>query len=206
MLARAGAASVGLIGCGKQGWTQVEAVSRVRDIKQVAVYSRTPQTRDEFAARMGDGLGLPVSAAATAEACVRDKDIVIAATNSAAPVVFAEWLAPGAHVNAVGANAYTRREVDDQTVLGAAIVATDDREQAKLEARELVDLVADGRLAWQDVAELGALVQGTGPKREDDRQITLFKSLGVALEDVAFARLIYHRALEREIGRDLGDI
>jgi ornithine cyclodeaminase/alanine dehydrogenase-like protein (mu-crystallin family) len=203
-LARTDATSVALIGGGKQGRTQLLAVCAVRRIGRVRVFSRTKGNREEFAARMSAELGIPVDPADDAERCVRGADIVIAATKSAEPVVLGDWLAPGTHVNAIGANAYARRELDDAAVLRAGLVVTDDRAQAKIEARELIDLVAGGGLRWEEVVELGDLVRGVHSGRMDTGQITVFKSLGIALEDVAFGNLIYRRALERGLGAEFG--
>ena len=203
LLAREDAGTCGLIGAGKQGWTQLLAVHAVRPLSLAVVYSRTPETRETFAARMSEETGIEVRAVDSAEACVRDMDIVIVATNATEPVVFGDWLTPGTHVNAVGANAYARREVDEAAVLRADVLATDDRSQAKTEAREFIDLAEAGRIAWEDIGELGPMIQGQEPGRTGAGQITLFKSLGIALEDVAFAKLIHDRAVAKGVGRTL---
>ncbi len=203
LLAREDSCTCGLIGAGKQGRTQLLAVHAVRPLERAMVYNRTRDSREDFAAGMADEIGIEVIAADSAEACVRDADIVITATRAAEPVVLGDWLAPGTHINAVGANAYARRELDEAAVLRADVRATDDRAQAKIEAREFIDLAAAGRIEWEDIGELGAMIQGHGPARSGADQITLFKSLGIALEDVAFAKLIYDRAVANGIGRTL---
>jgi ornithine cyclodeaminase/alanine dehydrogenase-like protein (mu-crystallin family) len=124
----------------------------------------------------------------------RGADIVVTAPNSSTPVVMSEWLSPGTHVNAMGADAASRRELDPQIVLRAAMVVTDDIEQAKSEAAELIDLARAGRLAWSDVMPLWRIV-GSPDFRRDHDAITLFKSLGVGLEDLAIASLLYDRAV-----------
>jgi ornithine cyclodeaminase/alanine dehydrogenase-like protein (mu-crystallin family) len=126
---------------------------------------------------------------------VRGADIAIAMTNAAEPVIFGDWLAPGAFVAATGANARARRELDDAAVRRAARVVTDDRAQARIEARELIDLADAGQLDWDDVVELGDIVAGRAPGRMAADQITLYKSLGIALEDVAFGKMILDRAV-----------
>jgi ornithine cyclodeaminase/alanine dehydrogenase-like protein (mu-crystallin family) len=113
----------------------------------------------------------------------------------------ADWLKRGAHVNAAGANAGNRREVDAETVLQAAVRATDQVKQAEIEAGEYRELVTAGKLKWSDVVELGDLVTGKAKGRQSASDVTLFKSLGIALEDVAFGELIYRRALERGVGK-----
>lgn len=118
-----------------------------------------------------------------------------------APVLRANWLKSGVHVNAAGANAATRREIDAETVLRATVRAIDHLAQAKEEAAEYRDLVAAGRLKWQDIVELGDIVTGKAPGRRGPADITLFKSLGIALEDIAFADLICRRAAARGVGK-----
>lgn len=200
LLARPDAASLALIGTGKQARTQLLAVAAVRGLAQIRVYGRDGTRRAAFARELAAETGLDVAPAKSAEACVREADIVVAATNASEPVVLGEWLAPGCHVNAVGANAYARRELDEDAVRRAALVAVDDREQARVEARELIDLAAAGALDWADVAELGPLLRGDVAGRTAAGDITLYKSLGVAFEDVVFAKTIYDRAMARGVG------
>jgi alanine dehydrogenase len=202
-LARPDAKILGTIGTGKQARTQIAAVCAVRPIKTVRVFSRTPDKREAFARQMQGELGIEVVAAASAEACVRSADVVAIITKSAVPVCRAEWLAPGAHVNAAGANAADRRELDADTVLRAGLLVTDHRAQAQIEAAEFIDLAKEGRLDWAHVHELGDVVAGKAPGRASPDQLTLFKSLGIALEDVAFGELIYRRAVEAGAGRRL---
>jgi alanine dehydrogenase len=204
ILARKDANSLGIIGTGRQARTQVLAIAAVRDLKTVRVFGRDEERRAAFAANIASELDCEVIAAPSAEACIRGVDIAVTMTNSTEPVLFGEWLSPGTHVNATGANGYARRELDDDAVMRAALVSTDQREQAKTEAREFIDLSAAGRLAWDDVIELGALVRGDVAGRGNDDQITLFKSLGIALEDIAFAKIIYERAVAGGIGEAFG--
>ena len=200
-LARAEASTLGLIGTGKQARTQLLAVAAVRELTEIRVFGRDAHRRAAFADEMAAETGLAVNPCDSAEACVQGADIVVAATNAAEPVVLGDWLAPGAHVNAVGANAYARRELDEQAVRRAALVAVDDRDQATIEARELIDLAEAGVLDWADVAELGPLLRGDVAGRAGDDDITLYKSLGVAFEDVVFAKTIHDRALAAGAGK-----
>jgi ornithine cyclodeaminase/alanine dehydrogenase-like protein (mu-crystallin family) len=202
-LARPGAKILGCIGTGKQARTQIAAVCAVRPIDQVRVFSRAAEKREAFARQMRNELGIGVVAAASAEACVRGADVVVIITKSVVPVCRADWIAPGAHVNAAGANAADRREVDADTVLRADVLVTDHRAQAQIEAAEFIDLAKAGRLDWANVHELGDVVAGKAPGRTSPDQLTLFKSLGIALEDVAFGELIYRRAVEAGAGREL---
>jgi ornithine cyclodeaminase/alanine dehydrogenase-like protein (mu-crystallin family) len=137
------------------------------------------------------------------EAALGDADVVITITKSAEPVLRANWLKSGVHVNAAGANAASRREVDAETVMRSTVRATDHLAQAQVEAGEYCDLVAAGRLKWRDVVELGDVLTEKAPGRRGPADITLFKSLGIALEDIAFADLIVRRAIERCVGKPM---
>lgn len=194
VMARRNSGRVGLIGAGRQARTQILALHAVSMVKEVAVFARNRDKCAAFSERLAAELALPVRAAATAQEAVSAADIVVTATNSATPVVMSEWLAPGTHVNAMGANAVNRRELDPQIVLRAGMIATDDVEQAKTEAAEFIDLAASGRLDWGRVVPLHQIVGARDFRREQD-SITLFKSLGVGLEDLAIASLLYDRAM-----------
>jgi alanine dehydrogenase len=203
LLANADAHTLAVIGTGKQSRTQVAAVCAVRPITRVKVFSRTAEHREAYARSVEKELGVEVRPASSAQACVAEADVVVTITNSTAPVCRSEWLAEGAHVNVAGANAHDRREVDAETVLRAAVKTTDHIEQAKVEAAEFRELVAAGKLAWAAIRELGEFVTGKAAGRTSRSDLTLFKSLGIALEDVAFAELVYQRALAAGVGRPI---
>jgi alanine dehydrogenase len=203
LLANPDAHTLGVIGTGRQSRTQVVGVCAVRPIKRVLVFARTPEHREDYARAMEKELGVEVLPAPSAEACVGEADVVVTITKSAEPVFRDDWLARGAHVNAAGANSGDRREVDADTVLRAAVKATDQVEQAKVEAGEYRELVAAGKLAWSDISELGDLVTGKAKGRTSLSDLTLFKSLGIALEDVAFGELVYQRALAAGVGKPM---
>jgi alanine dehydrogenase len=192
-MARPGARKVGLIGTGRQARTQALALSSAGLLKEIAVYGRKRDKLEAFCAKLGPELNASVTAARTAEEAVADADIVTAATNSETPVVMASWLKAGAHVNGVGANAANRREIDPEIVLKASLVVTDDIPQAMTEAAEFIDLASAGKLDWSRVRPLHEIV--TGNSAPDPGALTLFKSLGVGLEDVAVASVIYDRAV-----------
>ena len=201
LLANPDADTLGVIGTGRQSRSQVRAVCAVRPIKRVMVFARTKEHRETYAREMEQELGIEVRPAPTAEACVSEAGVVVTITKSAEPVCRAEWLAKGAHINVAGANSADRREVDADTVLRAAVKATDQIEQAKVEAGEFRDLVVAGKLAWSDIHELGDIVAGKAKGRTSSSDLTLFKSLGIALEDMAFGELIYQKALAQGAGR-----
>lgn len=203
LLARADARTLGVIGAGKQARAQVLAVCAVRPITRIDVFARDAERRAAFARAIEAEAKVETRPAETVQACVAGADVVVTITNSREPVCRAAWLAEGAHVNAAGANAANRRELDADLVLRAAVRATDDRRQAQEEAAEFRDLVAEGRLTWDDVVELGDIATGTAAGRTSAGELTLFKSLGIALEDIAFAEIIYRRALETGAGKRL---
>ena len=203
LLANPGARTLGVIGAGRQALTQVAAVCAVRKIQTVRVFARTAEHRETFAKQIERSLRVAAEPATSAEAAIGDADVVITITQSAEPVLRANWLKSGVHVNAAGANAAERREIDAETVLRATVRATDHLAQARIEAGEYRDLVAAGRLKWQDVVELGDILTEKAPGRRGPADITLFKSLGIALEDIAFADLIVRRAHERGAGRPM---
>lgn len=202
-MARADAARVGLIGAGRQARTQLEAVRKVRNLTAAKVFSRDEKRRGDFCREMSAKLRLEVEPAYTAEAAARFGDIVITATTSSQPVVRGEWLRPGTHLNAIGANIADRRELDDATIARAGVIAVDSLEQAKKEAGDLIQALTGPARGWESVAELHEIVAGTRPGRGSADEITLFKSCGIALWDVAVAGYIYRRALETGKGREL---
>jgi alanine dehydrogenase len=203
LLANPDAATLAVIGSGKQARTQVAAVCAVRPIKRIRVFSPSREHRTAFAFAVADEVGIETEPVASGEACVAGADVVVTITKSAEPVCRAEWLAGGVHVNAAGANAADRRELDPAIVLGAKVRVTDHRAQAQIEAAEFRDLAGAGRLDWNDVHELGDLVAGKVRGRGAPSDVTLFKSLGIALEDIAFAELIHRRAVAAGAGKPL---
>jgi ornithine cyclodeaminase/alanine dehydrogenase-like protein (mu-crystallin family) len=194
VMARRESRKIGLIGAGRQARTQILALHAVGLVGEVAVFARNRDACVAFSERLAAELALPVRAASTAREAVSEADIAVTATNSATPVVMSDWLAAGTHVNAMWANAANRRELDPQIVLRAATVATDDVAQAKAEGAEFIDLAASGRLDWSKVLPLHQIV-GAGELHREPGAVTLFKSLGVGLEDLAIASLLYDRAM-----------
>lgn len=201
ILANQDARTLGVIGGGRQALTQVAAVCAVRKIDTVRVFTRTAEHRNAFAKEIERKLRVAAEPVTTGEAAIGDADVVIIITKSAEPVLRANWLKSGVHVNAAGANSASRREVDAETVLRATVRATDQVAQARVEAGEYCDLVAAGRLQWSDIVELGDILTEKIPGRRGPHDITLYKSLGIALEDIAFADLIWRRAVERGVGK-----
>ncbi len=179
LLANPEAYTLGVIGSGFQARTQVEAIRAVRPIKTVRVWSRSEDKRRKFAEECS------ALAVATPEEAVRGAHIVITATNSQEPVLEDGWIAPGTMINAMGANVAARRELPGELVRRAALVAVDSLEQARIEAGDLI--LAN---SWANVAELQNV-----QRHFDQHQVTIFKSLGICVEDVAAGAFVYQRAL-----------
>lgn len=202
-MACADASTVGLIGTGGQARTQLLAICAVRQIRRVLVYGRDEHRRAAFCEEMSALTGVAVAPVPSAEEAAREADIVVTATTAREPVLHGAWLRPGTHVNAMGSNWRNRREVDDETLERSAIIAVDALDQARIEAGDLVIPAEAGRFDFARAVELGQIVAGSAPGRDDPAQITLFKSLGLALEDVAVAGLVFALARERGLGEEL---
>ena len=202
-MSRPESSRVGIFGTGWQARAQILAMCAVRPIKSVLAFGRDAERRDKFCKEMSDILGITVSPAQTPEEAVKEMDIIITATTSKEPVFKGEWLAKGTHINAVGSNFINRQEIDVDTVRRCACVVVDCAEQAKLESGDLAKAVESNAFFWEDMRELGVVVTGEFPGREDESEITLFESQGIALEDVALAGKIYQAAVKAKMGEPL---
>jgi len=202
-MAKKDAATVAVIGSGFQARTQLEAVCAVRDIKGVKVFSRKEERRTAFAERSSEILKVDVKAVESAQECVEGADVVIVITSAREPALLGEWLSPGAHVNAAGGNHWMRREVDEETVLRSEVIVVDDLDQAKIECGDLMWLEPRGSFRWDMAKELQDVVAGRVNGRPSEESITLFESMGLALEDIAAAHLVYNKAKAQGIGQEL---
>jgi alanine dehydrogenase len=200
-MARPDATEVGIFGSGLQARTQVQAICRVRRIRQVQVYSPNEQRRRAFAAEMSEQCQTEVVPVPRPEMAAEKKDIVITATTSREPVLTAQWIAEGTHINAIGSNFLSKAELDSVTVRRCSVIAVDSKDQARLEAGDFQQALEDGSLRWTDVRELGQLIVGRYPGRKHPQDVTLFKSLGIAIEDVAVAARVYARAQAEGAGK-----
>jgi ornithine cyclodeaminase/alanine dehydrogenase-like protein (mu-crystallin family) len=205
-LANSGAATLGVVGSGRQARTQVEAVCSVRPIRSVKVYSPTAAHCEKFCRDIATAFKVVATPVASAELAVRESAIVVSATTAEVPVVCGRWLAQGAHINAIGANYEHRRELDRDAVLAASVIVADDVEQVRYESTDLAIPVKQGALSWERVVSLGDIVAGKVAGRSLVTDITLFKSLGVAIEDVALAARAYEMALAQGVGQTLPDL
>jgi ornithine cyclodeaminase/alanine dehydrogenase-like protein (mu-crystallin family) len=202
-LANPQAALVGLYGAGKQARTQLQAVCAVRPIKRVAVFSRTEESRRRFADEMSLICGVEIVPVVRPELAAQGQEIVITATNATEPVLRGEWIEDSAHLNLVGSNFLSKAEADVAAVRRANRVVVDSKEQCKLEAGELARAVEAGMLHWSDTVELGAVLVGKASGRGGPADVTLFKSVGLAIEDVVTAAKVYEAAKGQDAGREI---
>jgi len=200
-LARKDSSTCGVFGSGKQARTQLLAVSKVLKLSRGVVYSRSEDKRAAFAREMTAASGIEVVPAARPEEAARGLDIICTATTSREPVLFGAWLSPGQHLNIAGSNFLAKSEIDVEVVKRASLVVTDCKDQGRLEAGDLVAALDQHVLEWIDVAELGRVVAMRTPGRQSPEDITLFKSLGVGLEDIAVAAKVYQQAKDAGVGR-----
>ncbi len=199
-LARADAATAGIIGAGVQAKTQLEAVCAVRPITSARVYDVFPEAAAKFAAEMSARLGITVTAAATAEEAVRGVDVICTASTSKTPVVLGEWLKAGAHINGIGSHSTDARELDTASVVRSRVIV-DTMDAAMAEAGDILMPIAEGAITADHIAgELGDVITGKIPGRSSETEITLFKSQGLAIQDVATAQLVYKAAVAQGIG------
>ncbi len=191
LLSRPDARILALFGVGAQAAWQVRAVMAARQISEVRVYARTPARREAFAAEMAQelGPGVVVRASRSAEEAVSGADIVCCATTSSRPIFSADWIAPGTHVNAVGSFRLDMVELPPELFGRAALVAVDSREAALEEAGELVAAIQAGLIAADGFTEIGEIGPDWAAGR-DPAAITIFKSVGLAIQDVAAAELV----------------
>jgi ornithine cyclodeaminase len=197
LLARTDAATLAVLGAGGQAEWQIRAVVAARPIERVLVHARSRASRDAVAARMADAVGLEVRAVDSAEDAVRAADVVCAATTSTAPVFDAAWIRPGTHVNGIGAYRLDMVELPPELFARAGLVAVDSREAARAEAGDVMAAVQRGLVTEEQLTEIGSVAADFAGQR-DPGAITAFKSVGLAIQDVAAAELIVARALGRD--------
>ncbi|MCJ7754350.1 MAG: ornithine cyclodeaminase family protein [Thermoanaerobaculales bacterium] len=199
-LARRDASTLAILGAGTQARSHIEAMLEVRPIERIRVWSRDVEKARVFAGEQSARHGLPVEAAADVDKAVSGADIVCTTTSASEPVFFGHMMTEGMHVNAVGASIPSWRELDTEAVRRSKVF-TDRRESLENEAGEYIRALETGAIGDDHLqAELGEVLIGSHPGRTSDAEITLFRSLGLAVEDVAAGWLVYQRAVERGVG------
>ncbi|MGH9743031.1 MAG: ornithine cyclodeaminase family protein [Candidatus Acidiferrum sp.] len=202
-LARQNSRVAAIIGTGGQAHTQLEAIALVRKLESARVYGRNAARRAKFAEEMTNRLGIPVESAPSSSDAVRGADILCTATTAANPVVSGADLAPGVHINAIGANHAHKRELDDDAVKSADVIVVDSIEQSRQEAGDLILAFQGDEICWTGVQKLSDVVAGKTSGRTSDSEVTLFKSNGIASWDLAAAMKLYSLAKKKGIGRVL---
>jgi ornithine cyclodeaminase len=200
LLAREDAHELAIVGASVQARTHLAALACVRSIKRARVSARNFQNAERFAREMQPSLQFPIEAVETNEAAVREADLIVTATSSVEPVIKKDWISPGAHINAIGTHSPGAREVDSAT-MAAARIFVDRRESALNEAGDYLLAAKEGLIGPESiVAEIGELLIGAKSGRASSTEITLFKSLGLAIEDVASAEFLYRKAQAESAG------
>src|SRR5258708_26473674 len=202
-LANANAGTACIIGTGYQARTQLEAVTAVRRLERVRAFGRDPGRREKFCREMSGRTGVTVEPMSSGEEAVKGADIIITATPATKVVLEGAWLAPGMHINAMGANWPQKRDLDAAAVGRAGKIIVDSVEQSKMEAGDLVQAFGEDSSRWNAVQELSEIVAGKQQGRTSADQITLFKSNGIATWDLAAAVRVYEMAVARNMGQSI---
>jgi len=202
-LARRDARVAAIIGAGGQARTQLEAVAAVCKLQSARVFGRNASRRAQFADEMSQRLGFPVQAAESAGQAIQGADVICTATTASHPVLLGADLAPGQHINAIGANHAHKRELDGQAVGAASVIVVDSLEQSRQEAGDLIQAFQGDESRWRAVTTLADLVAGKAAGRTSDSQTTLFKSNGIASWDLGVATRVYAAARQKGLGCEL---
>ena len=202
-LANAGARTACIIGTGYQARAQLEAVAAVRRIERVRAFGRDRERREKFCREMSERIGITVEPANSGEEAAKGADIIITATSATKVVLEGAWLAPGMHINAMGANWPQKRELDAAAVDRANKLVVDSIEQSKMEAGDLIQAFGEDQSRWNTVQELSQIVAGKASGRDSTSQITLFKSNGIATWDLTAAVRVYELAVAKGLGQPI---
>ena len=200
VLARTDATTLAILGSGVQARTHLEAMLLARKIQSVRVWSRTPENAQRFAREEGKRYAVEIEVRDSAKAAVEGADIICTVTSSRAPVLSGEWIQPGAHINAVGTFGPQSREIDTTTVVRSRLFV-DRKESAINEAGDYIIPLSEGSITPGHIrGELGEVISSAIPGRTRPEEITLFKSLGLAVEDLASAHYLYQKATKQGVG------
>lgn len=192
-----------LIGTGFQAETQLKALCEVKNIEKVNVWSRRKESVQNFCERIQPSIAAELIPASDLQKAVHEADVITTVTSATEPVLKGKWITDGTHINAVGNNRINEREIDGTTVKVADVVVTDAIEQSKNESGDLELAAAEGIAVWEKVQNLSELLVDTMNGRKTKKQITLFKSNGLAIEDISVAYFVYKKALDSGVGNML---
>jgi alanine dehydrogenase len=190
---------LGILGAGVQARAHIQALTRVRKLEKIKLYSPSGTSAAAVKKEMAQ-VPVTMEVAENPEAAVRDADLVVTVTTSREPILKADWLKPGVHINAVGSHRPDMREIDGATLARAKVVV-DSREAIMAECGDILLAIKEGSVTKDNIhGEIGEVLAGTKAGREHTDEVTLYKSVGIAIQDVATANLVYHKALKQEVG------
>jgi alanine dehydrogenase len=202
-LANPATPALGILGAGVQARAHIRALSRVRHLSKIQVYSPSGASGQKLRNELEEEVRVPIELVGSAEAAVRDADLIVTATTAKTPILKREWVRPGAHINAVGSHRPDVRELDGATLAGAKVVV-DSREAIMAECGDILLAIKEKSFTEQDIhGEIGEVLAGTKDGRNNVGEITLYKSVGIAIQDVAAAHLVYQKAVQRKIGTEV---
>ena len=194
---------LGILGAGVQARAHIQALSRVKKLQRIKIYSPLGMSAQRVRQELESEIGVDIEVAASAEETVSDCDLVVAATTAREPILESEWLKPGAHINAVGSHRPDYREIDGATLARSKIVV-DSREAIMAECGDILLAIKDNAITEASIyAEIGEVLAGTKPGRTSASELTLYKSVGIAVQDVATAQLVYRKAVELKVGTNV---
>lgn len=202
-LARSNATVAGILGTGVQARAQLWGMATAHKLESALCYSQdTPENTEKFANDLSQQLGIPVTVSQSTQEVVENVDILALATTATTPIVDGDWVKAGTHINAIGSHAPGVRELDTKTVLKSKIIC-DQTLACLAEAGDLQIPIEEGALSSDDIyGEVGELVTGKKPGRENDQEITLFKSVGLSIQDISTAYHVYRKALDQQVGTE----
>jgi ornithine cyclodeaminase/alanine dehydrogenase-like protein (mu-crystallin family) len=199
ILANAQAPVLGILGAGVQARAHIQALTRVRKLEKIKLYSPSGASAAAVKREMAQ-VPVTMEVAENPEAAVRDADLVVTVTTAREPILKTDWLKPGVHINAVGSHRPDMREIDGATLARAKVVV-DSREAIMAECGDILLALKEGSISKESIhGEIGEVLTGTKAGREHTDEVTLYKSVGIAIQDVATANLVYHKALKQEVG------
>jgi len=203
VLANPGAATLGILGAGVQARAHIAALTHVRPLRQIKIFSPSRVSAAAVKREMEGDLQVPIEISPDAESVVRHSDLLVTVTTAKEPIVKSEWLSRGVHINAVGSHRPDLREIDGATLARAKVVV-DSREAIMAECGDILIALKEKSVDADVIhGEIGEVLAGSKPGRRSTGEITIYKSVGIAIQDVATANLVYHNALERNVGTNV---
>ena len=191
---------LGILGAGVQARAHIQALARVRKLEKIKLYSPSGASAAALKQEMAPQVQATIEATKSPDEAVRNADLVVTVTTAKEPILNMDWLKPGVHINAVGSHRPDMREIDGATLARAKVVV-DSQEAIMAECGDILLAIKEGSIAKEKIhGEIGEVLAGTKAGREHGDEVTLYKSVGIAIQDVATANLVYHKALKQEVG------